>query len=123
MKRNTRIWIYWREGVVKITIPFGEEITVGYGGRTDEGWSSYCETFAHDIDENTIVRTCVSDGCDCDGRLTSVNESHWTIGGNTSPMFEFDTRCDLIQVEGILTPDWESGTTVQRDYEAEAAGY
>lgn len=118
-----RLWIYWRDGVVKISVPFGESVSIGYGGPTDEGWSRYTETFEYDPDTDTITRTVVSDGCDCDGRLTHVTESEWKRGGDMAPMYEFADDGEMIELDGLQQPDWQIAGRCQRDYAAEAAGY
>ena len=121
--KRIRFWIYWRDGVVKISVPFGESVTIGYGGPTDEGWSRYTETFTHDPSDDTITREVVSDGVDCDGRLTHATESIWKRGGAMDPMFEFADDGEMIELAGIVQPDWELSDRYQRDYAAEAAGY
>ena len=121
-KANIRIWIYWNEGIVRITIPRDGSFEVIRGGQTDEGWSSYGETFEHDSYDDTITRTCCNDGRDCDGRLTSVSVFKWTVGNGTTQMHQFTDDGGLVLVPE-RQPDWITENGYQRDEYAEAAGY
>lgn len=89
----------------------------------DEGWSYYAETWELSEDGRTLSRECLSDGTDCDGRLTrgadfkadatreswrpNLSEIKWTPAGYVS----------------TLQPDWIDAEAWQRDYAAEAMGY
>lgn len=114
--RTIRFWALHPESIdwVRLSLRDGDRLTLG-GRRiqTDEGWSMNAETFSRDGE--TITSSLISDGRDCDGRLSSGSECHWTYGG---PMQRPSIDGDPI------TPRWiASGKGWQRDEYAEAAGY
>ncbi len=102
---NARFRTWINGDWVTITLRPHKELNWGYGGYTREGW----ETVAHSwiLDGGTIHHSLVSDGCDCDGRLTNY-------------------RMSMARVEDITRdrdPVWLSCDESQHDYEAERAGY
>lgn len=120
---SIRFWIYWREGVVRLTVPRDGTIEIGYGGPTDEGWSHYTETFEHDSYDDTLTRTVSIDSADCDGRHSHNTVTKWRVGGPLCPMYEFASDGEMVELPGVPQPDWELADRFQRDYAAEAAGY
>ena len=118
-----RIWTYWRDGIVRVSVPWDSEISFGDGGATDEGWSRHIETFNHDADTDTVTRTSHNEGSDCDGRYSNTTEEHWKRGGELSPMFEFDRAGNQLRIPGIMQPAWNVETQCQYDANAELAGY
>lgn len=118
-----RVWIYWRDSVVRVAVPWNGEIQFGAGGATEEGWSHHQETLSHDANTDTLTRSCMDDGADCDGRYSHTTESSWRRGGAMAPMYEFTDAGDMIEIPGILQPDWNLANRWQCDANAELAGY
>jgi hypothetical protein len=123
MKNGIRIWIHWRDGIARITVPFNGEVLIGYGGPTDEGWSRHWETFTHDENDAVIKMVSVDDGCDCDGRLTHTISQYWKVGGKTMPMCKwYDDDGRIVQCRE-RRPVWQDEYREQVDQSAELAGY
>lgn len=119
MKRNARFWTFENNGWVKLTLRPSQQLSHGVGGRTDEGWSFYGCTWEHEGDR--VSRHWISDGRDCDGRLT--HEGH-----------DFALLSELAAVESylmegekpeqtVLRPDWHDLERAVFDEYAVAAGY
>lgn len=99
---------------VKLTLKPGQELTRYRRGPTDEGWASEEQTWRHCGDHITYVS--VSDGRDCDGRLTRTYVSSCSI-------WELmDGRNDYWPA-GINPPNWQKVEASQYDEYAEAMGY
>jgi hypothetical protein len=110
MKRTIRFWHYGNEPVL-IKMRAGQTLRHSSGGPTDEGWSR--DTDVWTFDGRTVTHEWVSDGVDCDGRLTQYGESYFRA-------------CDAFagnEVDGVRFPAWQQGEHGQRDYAAEAMGY
>jgi hypothetical protein len=73
--------------------------------RHDEGWSSESRQWA--LNGGEISEEIISDGTDCDGRLTRYAT--------------FIARVE--DIDSRKRPDWTEQSASQRDYQAEAAGY
>lgn len=112
MIRNARFWTWINGDWVKLTLMPDSSLTHYVGHRTDEGYHSETVTWEHDGDG--VVMSCSTDGCDCDGRLSSESEFF-------CPLDRLQTEDR--EEEGILAPEWHKKTVWQRDYEAEKAGY
>jgi len=82
----------------------------------DEGWSS--ETNIWENDKGRLFNECISDGRDCDGRLTR----HWA-GYATDLTGNPDWSGYTHEGKSIAYPKWEELKSGQRDYSAEAANY
>ena len=91
---------------VTITLVPGSELNWGYGGADEEGWHSISHSWL--LEGGQINHSLVTDGCDCDGRLTNY-------------------RMSMARIEDIAMPErdpvWLSCEETQRDHQAEAAGY
>jgi len=90
---------------VMLTLHPGQELLWHHYHQHDEGWAS--ESYSWLLEGGTIHCSIVSDGTDCDGRLTRYHMS-------------------MARVEDISRdrdPVWLSCEESQRDYQAEAAGY
>ena len=96
----------WINGAwVTLTLTPGQELNWGHGGATEEGWSLVSHSWL--LEGGTIHHSLVTDGCDCDGRLTNY-------------------RMSMARVEDISRdrdPVWLSCEETQRDQFAEAMGY
>jgi hypothetical protein len=103
---NARFREWINGGWVTITLVPGRERNWHRGQRTDEGWD--ITEYSWLLEGGTIHRSIVSDGTDCDGRLT-----HWHMS--------------MARIEDIARPErdpvWLSCEETQRDHAAEAAGY
>ncbi len=114
MKQTARFWHFHRDGWVKLTIRGERELRFGYSSPTDEGWSSYGELLW--IEAGAVLCEMVSDGRDCDGRLTQTQIVRCPIEKLAS------RKCDLDDAPGLL-PEWEKVSSRQRDEYAESMGY
>lgn len=112
--RNARFWTWLNGAYVKLTLKPGQTLSWGQGGPTDEGWSSVEESWELSEDGEVIVRECVTDGSDCDGRLTQGTTMIASADGATF--------CDYAG-DGHFRPDWQRDDAWQRDQYAEAMGY
>lgn len=128
MTRNARFWVWWHDGWVKLTLRPDQQLTASYGGDTDEGWSTYSETWTHEGD--AILNECTSESLDCDGRHGNYYDSRCTLDKlavrqhtKQTPWVE-GVGCEIVDdLDAPLTPDWEGIYASQRDQYAEMAGY
>ena len=95
MELSTMIWIEVREENDR-----GNSITRESGGDTEEGWSSSSDQWWMDA-EGIVHCENNTDGCDCDGRMSTHWEGVWNMN----------------------TQQWERVSSGQRDYTAESMGY
>ena len=138
LQTTARFWVWWNDGWAKLTLQPGKEVVLHACWQHEEGWSSETEVYRHAGD--AIVRCCIRDGRDCDGRLTrenvsvcrlshlkdvdqmaraiTHNASHW--GRQITSALDSDNpeHC-----RGIFTPSWQQVSSGQYDEYAEAAGY
>ena len=112
--KNVRFWEYINGAYVRITLQPGQSLSWYQGGPTDEGWSSQAEKWSLSDDGAFITRESVSDGCDCDGRLTR--------GYDVVASADRSTFVECYEFDG-MRPDWQDVEGWQRDAYAEAAGY
>lgn len=128
--KTARFW-HWsnRHGYVRIALEPGQEVTFSGGGRTEEGYHWWEETYRHEGDR--ITSTSSSSSRDCDGRID--NSSHWECKLDE---LEYSKCYDWQKIEdgqearsweepaiGIRMPNWTEVKSRQRDYAAEAMGY
>jgi hypothetical protein len=123
---NVRFWEFnnnccW----VKITLRPGQKITHRKSWFNGEGWSVREETWENCIHERQVACTLFSDGRDCDGRLTAVDQfvcSWEELKADRSTM-DMDQGLRTSHREEIRRPNWKRLDSWQRDYYAEAMGY
>lgn len=119
--RKARFWIYWHDGIVKITVTEDKPVELVYGGETDEGSSWHSERYS--IEDGVLVRQVTVWGHDCDGRHEARADSIWSPELGTVPMVDFTSRGEKFELPEHR-PNWmDKGDLWQRDYAAEAAGY
>ena len=110
---------------MKISVKYGQTLTWGHRGPTDEGWSSECQEWT--FEDKQITRICDSDGRDCDGRLSHHAEFHCPLLElNAVPILNWDGYDGTFEpqpIPGMFCPAWQKGKASQRDYTAEAMGY
>lgn len=83
--------------------------------RTEEGWSSATEIYEWpEWDDEFIHCTVLTDGRDCDGRLSTEWKGICALDKLTA--IPADER-------GPARPGWEEQSRGQRDYTAESMGY
>lgn len=109
---NARFWVWWNDGWVKLTLRPEQKLECGWRKPTDEGWSSYYESWEHD--GSGVLCQSEDDGVDCDGRLTRNWEGYCPL-----------ERLSWVETDDLEVnrPAWERGNAYQRDYSAEACGY
>jgi hypothetical protein len=117
--RNARFWVWWNGGWVKLALEPGQQLTVHYGGRTEEGWSYTTETWTHDGE--AVVVEADSEACDCDGRLDRSSIFMCPLDKLQAVSAYEDYK--VPENVGIYKPQWERLSASQRDHEAEKAGY
>ena len=112
---QARFWMYLPHGggFVRIKLNRGQRIEFGGGAPHEEGYSCWSEVLVFDGD--SVVRTSVEWGRDCDGphewgaelvcRMDRLSEWESDISG------------------APLQPNWTRHDEWQRDAFAEAAGY
>lgn len=109
--KTVRFWTYLNGGPVRLSLAEGQTLHHWQGRRTDEGWEGEGHTWT--LDHGVVHLQAVSDGCDCDGRLTRWREGICPVR-------------DLAKVgadNGIDYPAWQDADAGQIDATAEAAGY
>lgn len=102
---NVRFVVWVNGGPVTITLRPDQTLRHHEFETTEEGWSSYSHEWFYD--GTLVAREWVSDGSDCDGRLTRHNLDAWD--GHTLNDHGF--------------PEWKAGASWQRDYTAESMNY
>lgn len=120
--QTIRIWTYWNDGIVRISIPTnGDTVTLHRGGQTDEGWCSHVEQYW--TEDGYLVCEVTDSSSDCDGRHTHHAEFTWhPERDDRQPMRAVDNRGDIIELDET-GPIWTRGSVLCRDDYAEAAGY
>ena len=113
--KNARFWIFINDAPAKITLKPGQALSHYQGGATDEGWQSTAETWELSTDAQTLTREHISDGADCDGRLTR--------GCDSIASADPATFSGLYYTPELMRPDWQDADQYQRDQFAEMAGY
>ena len=116
--RNCRFLVFINGDDVKLTLRPGQTLEHFQGGATDEGWSSEFESWTLSDDGDELRREYVTDGSDCDGRL-----SHYATAYASTDPDSFHAGHDPYKQRPALFPYWTEASREQRDYAAEAAGY
>lgn len=114
---TVKIWVYHSgsggDGMVRLKLrPGAEPLRTWHGGPDDEGWSSRGERWW--VEDGMIRNEVMTDGRDCDGRLSTFHEYVCPVERRHAVYNEYS---------GYLMPDWKRGDSSQRDYSAEAMGY
>ena len=124
--RSVRFWIHCPGncdgGFVRLTLRPGQSLTRYKKWRHEEGWSSECDTWEYDADLGIVTWSTGTDGCDCDGRLSSGVEWICPIADLAAEQPN-DYCLDNYNCLGIMLPAWVEENAWQRDYEAEKVGY
>jgi len=112
MRKKVRFWdIAPNGGLVRITLEKGKPLHHNEAHATDEGWSATGQRWEYDGERVTCSQ--VTDGVDCDGRMTSYQEVSCPVG--------------LLHagevIDGHRFPRWQKDGSSQRDYTAESMGY
>ena len=94
----------------------GQGIVFGYGGATDEGWSSR----GYHVRPNDLTVSEHDDGADCDGRLSSGGERRF-VGIDKEHTARF--RVWYPEERFYVAGKWAEVDAYRRDYQAEDAGY
>ena len=112
MKPNSvRIWIFVNDGPAQLTLELNRPVSWRKSERTEEGWHAISETYLYD---GEYVRLeALTDGRDCDGRLSRYSEAKCHVV-NLQSGYEAD---------GVRYPKWEAVDQYQHDERAIAAGY
>lgn len=119
--KTQRIWIYWNEGIVRITVRADRPFKIYSGGTTDEGWSEHLERYS--IEDGELKREMRDSGSDCDGRYERGVRDYWQPAFGFVPCIEIDSHGNTTNLPQ-QRPNWKDDHDVwQRDYSAEAAGY
>ena len=120
---TARIWIYWNQSPVRITVREGSRVHLYRSEATDEGYSYEGEDYYFDDDRpGVIIAETHSGGRDCDGPIHHHSACEWPVGGPTVPLVTWDSTGRCIDLP-ISRPDWQLVDSWQRDVYAEAAGY
>jgi len=115
--RNCRFLVFINGSDVKLTLKPGQKLAHFQGAPNEEGWSSEYHKWSLSYDGGTLHREYISDGCDCDGRLTRSDTARASADPDT---FRWDCPD---QYGGRSFPYWTDGHAEQRDYAAEAMNY
>jgi len=113
---NVRFWDYvgWRNGYVKITLKPGQSLEHHGGGRTDEGYCWWANTYVYDAEAGIVTYYAETESSDCDGPHSSCRELWCPVDklAGRDP-YKNSPRCPL----------WTEGEYRQRDYFAESMNY
>ena len=113
---NARFWIYHNETWSKITLRPGESVEFTGGGRTDEGFSYWAESYEHVGDG--IESRSASNASDCDGPLDRYCDCYCPLERISALPAEWNGSNHMPD-----RPEWHRVSEGQRDYYAERAGY
>lgn len=118
--RNCRFKVYINGGDVTLTLKPGQVLEWYKFYNTDEGWSSVYESWGLNDAGTELQRDCVSDGTDCDGRLTRFDVAFADADPAT-----FTEGYDPYKAaeRGQRFPYWKQDRSEQRDQYAELANY
>lgn len=123
--KSIRIWHYWNGTHTRLTLRPGKTITLYRCERHSEGWSSEEDQITLNND-GTVTMESVSDGRDCDGRLT--NEATYIMNGLLRVDVEQEWSAVMHKAGikaswSVMVPNWTNKSSSRRDEYAEAAGY
>tara|TARA_R110000868_G_scaffold145660_2_gene365990 strand:- start:3053 stop:3430 length:378 start_codon:yes stop_codon:yes gene_type:complete len=110
---NARFWTWVNNGPVKITLRPNQTLRHHSCCDTDEGWSADSEVWT--LRDGVVERELVSDGVDCDGRLTQYHSDE-------CPIQDLHDH-EAYEAEDYMVPDWNVVSASQYDQFAQAAGY
>ena len=109
-----------------ISIELGSEHSAEGGGPDDEGYHYWSHTTRHRPAEHGLPARIEyewgSDGCDCDGRISSGGEK-WVRLRLVHTEQDQGVRIWMPECDAEGIPVWHDEHSEQRDYAAEAAGY
>jgi hypothetical protein len=112
--RNARFWIWANDQAIKMTLKPGQRLTHYVGGPTEEGW--HAETTTWEYLDGAVYRDWVSDGRDCDGRLTRGGQDRCAV-------HQLSAGYDSTE-DGVTYPAWqETRDDGVYDEYAQRAGY
>lgn len=124
--RNVRFWIHCPGnvdgGFVKLTLRPSQSLSWYSRYRTTEGWSSTTCTWTYDEDDGIVTQDYGTDGCDCDGRLSSGSRFVCPVG-QLSDEEPNDYCRENYNCADVTLPAWVKENAWQHDHQAEAAGY
>lgn len=142
--RNVRFWAYGATGnAVKITLKPNQALEHWQGGPHDEGWHTDAIKWWYDAEGMVIQKTTVSDGQDCDGRLTKTREfttpvpivadvpmcyeaerySLQRLLHTDTPSPGFGWRKGFVDSKTDFRPEWKEGYSEVYDQYARMANY
>ena len=116
--RNVRFWIWWKDGLVKLTLKPDQDVQLYTCEKTDEGWSSLSEWYHYNDEQGSIHCSITSTGVDCDGRLDTFWDGYCRIGDEDANELYDDGK-----FTGCRGPLWERIESYQHDHTAEKSGY
>jgi hypothetical protein len=90
MSTKFRFWTIWNSDIVKISVSEECPIEMYRFEYTDEGFSSLYRKYY--VEDNILNMEEITDGRDCDGRLT--NTKYYTWNGNKR--YSEDFKVDLL---------------------------
>jgi len=76
--KNARFWVWWNDGLVKLTLKPGQELRCWRSERHEEGWSSSLVEWEHTGEE--LLCRIIEDGTDCDGRVSYESYHSCPVG-------------------------------------------
>lgn len=111
-----RMWFDGRQR--RITLAPGQQVTFSTHRTTEEGWGS--EAVSLTLENRVLRKEWVTDGCDCDGRLTR--------DGHSSCLASARAKVRAVRAAGETAPRerypaWQRLESWQRDEFAEKMGY
>lgn len=110
---NARFWIFWNDGLVKLTLKPGQSLTLSAGGPDEEGWYRRHERFEHC--GSRVESTVLTEGRDCDGFHSEERDFFCKL---------CNLRANYEGYGSLLLPIWErQGHARVRDQFAEAMNY
>jgi hypothetical protein len=113
MATTARFWTYHIEGMVRVSLRDGESLHHSRSQETDEGWCS--EATRWTLENGVVIRETVTDGRDCDGRLTRHYEDQCPV--------ELLASQPAYDAPELMVPTWQDRKSSQRDEYAEAMNY
>lgn len=117
---TARFWVWWNDGWCKLSVRPGESMIAVRCARTDDGWSSRIETYSYPEGSDRVQSVCLSEGRDCDGRLSQNWEGYCLLTELSAvPCYSSPPRHPVC----VMTPHWRRFGENQRDYSAESMGY
>lgn len=111
--RNVRFWVWWNDGLVKLTLRPNKTLRMYHTEQHDEGWSSEHEVYEIG-DDGMVYSYSGSDGADCDGRL-SMSFIYVCKPGSMQSKYNKHAK--------VWYPDWQEESACQGDQYAEVMGY